>query len=590
MADEVGELNGLFGEGRLRGCGERAGGLRLRAAKAKAVEVIEQGHELFGGNFAHDTDLNPIASAQVFAVATEEETGFLELGADSCGVEFARQGNREDCGCGSVVGTDEVESEFAKPGPQPGCQSGQFGVARGPFDALDGGVKGMHEIGGLSEGDALMLRIEREVEIAGNAIGRRREFVVVEDEAQAGERAQAFAAAAGGEINAFEIHGHGADGADAIEAEFYVVPGAESFQRGEVVEHAGGGFAMGAPEPAAVVHGFQLALNCGEVEGFSPRMLDVLELELESTGVVGKADAKFAIAQDEAGFVFKRELRGDGVVGQCAGAEEDFDAAGAGELAEEFAGGLKVGDEGVGTMGFGDLLKGAADLAVDGHGAGKKVDHGALAVARGAGAEKIADPGFEGFDAEIHGLELRAFRTDERTKGDEPEVMIEFLLAGGAGDDAHVVALFDEVLPHQRHEALEHLAGAKTFVDGEEADFAQGAAGREIGIEVGELLVEGEGTIATCSEHADELTTAHADEVGVLGMEFVHETFRGGGRMLGNLFDEGFVIELVDQIEFPILRGDLENKWGAQFHDVIRVVGLVWVERGVVRKGWRILP
>src|SRR5262249_2927941 len=117
------------------------------------------------------------------------------------------------------------------------------------------------------------------------------------------------------------------------------------------------------------------------------------------------------------------------------------------------------------------------------------------------------------------------------------------------------------VLPKQGENSLEHLRTAELAFDGKEADFANFASGREMGIKVFELLIERERAVAANSEHAGKLTAAEAAQVSVFGVEFVHQAVRGGGVVLLDFLHESFVIEPVNLLEFPVLTRGFENQW-----------------------------
>ena len=68
---------------------------------------------------------------------------------------------------------------------------------------------------------------------------RRRNFVVVKYHGQPRIGAESLAAGSRRQINLAQIHRHGADGADAIQAQFCRRIGAQGLEAGEVVEHAG---------------------------------------------------------------------------------------------------------------------------------------------------------------------------------------------------------------------------------------------------------------------------------------------------------------------------------------------------------------
>ena len=56
---------------------------------------------------------------------------------------------------------------------------------------------------------------------------------------------------------------------------------------------------------------------------------------------------------------------------------------------------------------------------------------------------------------------------------------------------------------------------------------------------------------------------APADEVGILGVETVHQGVIVVGGMLGHLFDKGGIVERENLVELPGLGGGLEHQAGA---------------------------
>ena len=149
-------------------------------------------------------------------------------------------------------------------------------------------------------------------------------------------------------------------------------------------------------------------------------------------------------------------------------------------------------------------------------------------------------------------------RPEQRAKGDKAQVAVKLLLAGGAGDDAQIVAVFQAVLPHQGRQAPEDLAVAELFFHREEADFAGAAAWRQVGIQIGQLLVQGKGAARAGGDHANDSVAAQADQVGVFIVEFIHQPGSGRGLMLGDLLHKSPVIELMNLFELPIFRCDFE--------------------------------
>ena len=81
-------------------------------------------------------------------------------------------------------------------------------------------------------------------------------------------------------------------------------------------------------------------------------------------------------------------------------------------------------------------------------------------------------------------------------------------------------------------------------------------------VEVFEFLVKRERPIAAHGEQARQFPPAEANQVGVLGVEFVHQSVRWRGLMLRNLLNEGFVVEPMDLLELPILSREFEDQRG----------------------------
>ena len=64
--------------------------------EADAVERIGEGNDLLVRAFAHQADLNPVFPAQIFAVVTEEITGFLHRFAGFRRIHLRRQHDGDD--------------------------------------------------------------------------------------------------------------------------------------------------------------------------------------------------------------------------------------------------------------------------------------------------------------------------------------------------------------------------------------------------------------------------------------------------------------------------------------------------------------
>jgi hypothetical protein len=71
-------------------------------------------------------------------------------------------------------------------------------------------------------------------------------------------------------------------------------------------------------------------------------------------------------------------------------------------------------------------------------------------------------------------------------------------------------------------------------------------------------LVEGKGAAPAGGDHPNDALIAQADEIGVFGVEFIHQAGRAGGLMLRDFLHERSVIELMDLLKFPVLSGDFE--------------------------------
>src|SRR5207248_8940341 len=106
------------------------------------------------------------------------------------------------------------------------------------------------------------------------------ELVVVEDHRETRKCREAFAADARGEIDAVQIDRRSADGTDAIEAKLHFVLGTDLFQAGEIVHHAGGGFAMDGPKPVELGRFLDKTLHRFKVEGLAP--LEAVGLKRET--------------------------------------------------------------------------------------------------------------------------------------------------------------------------------------------------------------------------------------------------------------------------------------------------------------------
>src|SRR5262245_50896154 len=173
--------------------------------------------------------------------------------------------------------------------------------------------------------------------------------MVVKHHRNSGIGAQAFSTGTRREMNAAQVHRERADGTDAVDAQFNVELGAKRFEAGYIVEHAGGGFAVSAPKPAAanvVKHG----LDSTKVELASPGELHRFEVEAESASLIDQAIAEFTIADNEATAFFERELPCNDVIGERAGTKQQFDVFGAGQITQCLFRRLEISNESVGAM------------------------------------------------------------------------------------------------------------------------------------------------------------------------------------------------------------------------------------------------
>ena len=109
------------------------------------------------------------------------------------------------------------------------------------------------------------------------------------------------------------------------------------------------------------------------VEDTTPVELQRLKLQAEPIGVVQQAAAKLSVAQNNSRRGEQRQLRGDHVVGQRPGAEENFDPLRADELAEQRLGDGKLLLEAVTAMRHRQLVQGGANFGPDAHRAGQEV-------------------------------------------------------------------------------------------------------------------------------------------------------------------------------------------------------------------------
>ena len=91
---------------------------------------------------------------------------------------------------------------------------------------------------------------------------------------------------------------------------------------------------MNAPDPTDGWSALEKMFDRGEVVWLAPRKFQRVESQSHPFSVVGETVAEFAVADDKAGLVFQRKLRGDGVVSERAGAEKNLDVLGIDQFAQ----------------------------------------------------------------------------------------------------------------------------------------------------------------------------------------------------------------------------------------------------------------
>ena len=149
---------------------------------------------------------------------------------------------------------------------------------------------------------------------------------------------------------------------------------------------------------------------------------------------------------------------------------------------------------------------------------------------------------------------------------------VEGLLGNAAGHDYVVVSAFLAVAGHHGQQAGEDPGAAHIGAHRQQADLADaGALGLgQVCLEAAQLFVQGEGAAVTHADHADEFLFPTADEIGVLVVEAVNEHTGIVGGMLGDLLDEGGVVQLEDFFELPGLICLLELQHGSAVATAVR--------------------
>ena len=131
----------------------------------------------------------------------------------------------------------------------------------------------------------------------------------------------------------------------------------------------------------------------------------------------------------------------------------------------------------------------------------------------------------------------------------EPEMAVQLRLSQRPGDDREVVAALAPDAQQQIDEAAEDDAVPVRSANGQQAELADAAIGRQVRIDAAELLVEREGALTAHGHHADDRAAIDRDEIGVFRVKAIDVPPVGIRRMLRDLLDEGLVGELEDLLE-----------------------------------------
>lgn len=160
--------------------------------------------------------------------------------------------------------------------------------------------------------------MEAQVQVPWQRIGRRVDLVVVEDHRQSWVRAQSLAADARAQVHPTEVHGHGADRADAVHGQPDVPGRAKVLQHFQVVKHAGRCLAVDRPEPVCARGPVQRCFNPVPSHWEPPVDPQDLEPQQHPPRVVHKSVPKFAAADDQSATGEQRKLARYRVVGHRA--------------------------------------------------------------------------------------------------------------------------------------------------------------------------------------------------------------------------------------------------------------------------------
>ena len=77
---------------------------------------------------------------------------------------------------------------------------------------------------------------------------------------------------------------------------------------------------------------YQIGIDLFQIEWLTPRELYRIEFQIQARRVIDQPVAELTIAENKSRFAQKRNLSADSVIGEAAGAEENFNGLGDGEL------------------------------------------------------------------------------------------------------------------------------------------------------------------------------------------------------------------------------------------------------------------
>ena len=102
---------------------------------------------------------------------------------------------------------------------------------------------------------------------------------------------------------------------------------------------------MRRPNPANIAAPLNSLANRAVIERLAPTHLHRVEGQAQPRRMVEQPVAKFPVAQNQPRLLQQRNLAAHRIVGQAAGAEQDFDLFGLHQFAEQPLGGAEVGVE-----------------------------------------------------------------------------------------------------------------------------------------------------------------------------------------------------------------------------------------------------